>query len=146
MPRSSIVLTPDPLDAHAVAGAAASVHRRAGGDGAEFELRALDAGAVLQVLVDGVVVLSVLRPRLLPAPGELTRILPGITPPAGARWWAEAYTPWAPEGALGVAVLDEAARAGLAVHLRDRSPVHNAEGRRDDLRHSGSGDEERRGR
>lgn len=118
MPRSSVLLTTDPVDADAVARAASAVHAREDAAAEPFALRALDGGAVLQVLAGDVVVLSVLRPRLIPAAGELARVLPGATAPADARWWTEAYTPWHPGGAIGVAVLDAVveASAGLAVH------------------------------
>ncbi|WJL94487.1 hypothetical protein QSU92_10935 [Microbacterium sp. ET2] len=114
MPRSSVVLTPDPVDATAIGRAAASVHDRVSGGDAPFELRPLDDGAVLQVIADGVVVLSVLRPRLVPEVRELARVLPGVTPPETTRWWTEAYTPWHAGGSLGVAILD--ALDGIAVH------------------------------
>ncbi|GAA1923422.1 hypothetical protein GCM10009775_14760 [Microbacterium aoyamense] len=106
MPRSSVVLGPTPTTGDAVASAAAIVLA-----GVEFELRALDEGAVLQVVIDDVAVLSVLRPRLLPVLDEIDRLLPGVRPPAGTRWWTDAYTPWGPGGEVGAAVLDEAARA-----------------------------------
>ncbi|TQK18359.1 hypothetical protein FBY40_0846 [Microbacterium sp. SLBN-154] len=115
MPRSSVVLTPEPVDAAAIGRAAASVHDRVtGGDGAPFKLRPLDDGAVLQVVVDDVVVLSVLRPRLAPEDRERERVLPGVTAPEITRWWTEAYTPWHAGGALGVAILD--ALDGVAIH------------------------------
>ncbi|NYF15239.1 hypothetical protein HDC37_000051 [Microbacterium sp. AK009] len=124
MPRSSVVLTPEPVDAGAIGRAAASVHDRIAGDGgAPFELRPLDDGAVLQVVAEGVVVLSVLRPRLVPDGRELARVLPSVTPPEATRWWTEAYTPWHAGGALGVAILD--ALDGVAVHggvAPERSP------------------------
>ncbi|MGP3533799.1 hypothetical protein ACTU3I_03315 [Microbacterium sp. RD1] len=116
MPRSSIALTPSPLDADAISRGASSVHAQAGEDAAEFELRVLDGGAVLQVLFDDTVVLSVLRPRLLPTPAEFARVLPGITAPPDAQWWAEAYTPWHQGGLVGTAILDAAASGGLVVH------------------------------
>lgn len=115
MPRSTVVLTREPVDAAAVGRASASVHDQvAGADAAPFELRPVDDGAVLQVVAEGAVVLSVLRPRLVPGDGELARVLPGTTPPEDARWWTEAYTPWHAGGALGVAILD--ALDGVAVH------------------------------
>lgn len=119
MPRSSVLLTRDPVDAEAVGRAAASVRDRLVGpsDPSDVVLRPLDGGAVLQVLVDDVVVLSVLRPRLVPEPAEFGRLLPGVTAPAAARWWTEAYTPWHAGGALGIAVLDVlAAGGGTAAH------------------------------
>ena len=51
MPRSTVVLTREPVDAAAVGRAAASVHDQvAGADAAPFELRPVDGGAVLQVV------------------------------------------------------------------------------------------------
>lgn len=146
MPRSSIVLTPAPLDADAIARAVAAVRERAG-TAEEFALRALDDGAALQVLVGDTVVLSVLRPRLIPAPGELTRVLPGVTAPAHAQWWAEAYTPWHPGGAAGLAVLDAAAAAsgGLAVHQAAGRSVHNPDTRTAEPSHNLDGGDGRQG-
>lgn len=42
----------------------------------------------------------------------------GGGPPVGTRWWADAYTPWQPEGAIGTEILDAAASASgsLVVH------------------------------
>ncbi|MET0735623.1 MAG: hypothetical protein ABWY55_08270 [Microbacterium sp.] len=119
MPRSSVLLTPAPVGGDAVAAAAGAVWQRLGDPAPEpFELRVLDDGAVLQVLGDGVAVLSVLRPRLLPTLDEVARLLPGAHAPEATAWWTDAYTPWRPEGAIGVAILDAAAEAsmGLAVH------------------------------
>jgi hypothetical protein len=141
-----VVLTPAPLDADAIARAVAAVRERAG-TGEQFALRALDDGAALQVLVGDTVVLSVLRPRLIPAPGELTRVLPGVTAPEGAQWWAEAYTPWHPGGAEGLAVLDAAAAAsgGVAVHQIAGRSVHDSDTRTADRAHNLEGDDERHG-
>lgn len=129
MPRSSVLLTPAPIDADAVATAAGVVWAR--GDGLDpdrdvFTLRPLDDGAVLQVLAAGAVVLSVLRGRLLPTTKEVARLLPGAdADPATAKWWTDAYTPWHPGGAIGVAILDAmvATTGGGAVHQGLASPV-----------------------
>lgn len=116
MPRSSVLLSPVPVDAEAVARAAGTVWRAAATPTASpFELRPLDEGAVLQVLADDVVVLSVLRPRMLPRLNEVGRLLPGVEAPESTSWWSEAYTPWRPEGAIGVAILDAVAAASGAV-------------------------------
>ena len=119
MPRSSVALTADPLSGDAVVAAAGRVwNAKAGADAEPLEARVLDEGAVLQLVAGGEVVLSVLRPRLLPRLDEVERLLPGAEAPAGTQWWTEAYTPWRAEGAIGVAILDAAAAAsrGIAVH------------------------------
>jgi hypothetical protein len=119
MPRSSVVLSREPVDAAAVARAAGEVRQRFADPGAaDFEVRPLDDGAALQVVAEGVVVLTVLRPRGIPAPAEQARVLPGEPAPDGAAWWAEAYTPWTPEGVIGVEILETiaGATAGRVVH------------------------------
>ncbi|MEZ3162000.1 hypothetical protein AB1K54_15905 [Microbacterium sp. BWT-B31] len=129
MPRSSVLLTPTPIDANTVATAAGVVWAR--GDGLDpdrdaFTLRPLDDGAVLQVLATGTVVLSVLRPRLLPTAAEVARLLPSANAdPAMAKWWTDAYTPWHPGGAIGVAILDAmvATTGGGVVHQGLARPV-----------------------
>ena len=117
MPRSSVALTTEPLSGDLIVAAAAQVrgeHPELG----ELEARVVDEGAVLQIIAGEEAVLSVLRPRLLPTLDEVGRLLPGIEPPEGTRWWTDAYTPWHPAGAVGVAILDAAAEAstGLVVH------------------------------
>ena len=124
MPRSSVVLSPEPLGYAAVSAAAAELHARAltssmGSDEPDaadvvIDVRTMDGGALLQVLVDDVVVLSLLRPRLLPHLDELSRLLPRVDASAATRWWADAYTPWRPEGAIGLEILDAAAAASDA--------------------------------
>jgi hypothetical protein len=119
MPRSSVVLTPEPLTGDAVVAAAGRVwSEKLGGADEPLETRVLDGGAVLQLVAGDAVVLSVLRPRLLPRLDEVARLLPGTVPPEDTQWWTDAYTPWSPEGAVGVAILDAAAEAsrGLVVH------------------------------
>ncbi|TDN91321.1 hypothetical protein [Microbacterium sp. BK668] len=128
MPRSSVALTAEPLSGDAVVAAAGRVWTAKAGPGAEpLEARVLDEGAVLQIVAGGEVVLSVLRPRLLPRLDEVERLLPGTKAPEGTQWWTDAYTPWRPEGAVGVAVLDAAAEAsrGIAVH-QGLAPTRNA--------------------
>lgn len=116
MPRSSVLLSRMPVDAALITAAAGTVRQSIADPGArEFELRVLDDGAALQVLAAETVVLSVLRPRLLPALEEVSRLLPGAQAPQGTSWWTDAYTPWRPEGAVGVAILDAAAAASGAV-------------------------------
>lgn len=119
MPRSSVALTVEPLSGDAVVAAAGRVWTaNAGADAEPIEARVLDEGAVLQLVAGGEVVLSVLRPRLLPRLDEVERLLPGTDAPAGTQWWTDAYTPWRAEGAIGVAILDAAVEAsrGIAVH------------------------------
>lgn len=118
MPRSSVVLGSVPVDADTIARAAGAVWVKADPDAGDLELVPVDGGAVLQVRAGGRAVLSVLRPRLLPTLDEIDRLLPGIDAPAGTAWWTDAYTPWSPEGAIGVAILDAAAEASgaLVVH------------------------------
>jgi hypothetical protein len=119
MPRSSVALTTEPLSADAVVAAAGRVWTdRLGHTTEPLEARVLDDGAVLQLVAGEAVVLSVLRPRLLPRLDEVERLLPGTEAPAGTRWWTDAYTPWQAEAAVGIAILDAAAEAsgGIVVH------------------------------
>lgn len=132
MPRSSVILSPEPIGHAAVAAAAADVRERAFGDASDaaaVALRTMDSDAVLQVVVDGLVVLSLLRPRPLPRLDEVARLLPGVEAPASTNWWADAYTPWRPEGAIGVAILDAAAAASgaLVVH-QGLAPTRDPQG------------------
>lgn len=133
MPRSSVLLGPVPISGDAIAQAAGAVWaagRDLDPDADAFELRVLDEGAVLQVLAHGEVVLSVLRPRMLPTRDEITRLLPTVDARDGLRWWTDAYTPWQTHGEIGVAILDAAAAAsgssvvhqGLAPARKDRDP------------------------
>lgn len=119
MPRSSVALTTEPLSGDAVVAAAGRVWTETpGGEGEPLQARVLDDGAVLEFVAGDAVVLSVLRPRLLPRLDEVQRLLPGTEAPAAAQWWTDAYTPWQAEGAVGVAILDAAAEAsgGIVVH------------------------------
>lgn len=119
MPRSSVALTPEPLSGDAVVAAAGRVWtEKLGSDAEPLEARVLDEGAVLQLVAGDEVVLSVLRPRMLPRLDEVERLLPGAEAPEGTQWWTDAYTPWQAEGAIGVAILDAAAEAsrGIVVH------------------------------
>lgn len=126
MPRSSVALTTEPLSGDAVVAAASRVWaERLDCEEQPLEARVLDDGAVLQLVAGDAVVLSVLRPRLLPSLGEVGRLLPGTEAPEGARWWTDAYMPWHAEGAVGVAILDAAAEAsgGIVVH-QGHAPRH----------------------
>jgi hypothetical protein len=128
MPRSTVVLSPVPLDAAAISDAAGAVWESLNDPGAEaFELRILDEGAVLQVLTGETTLVSVLRPRLLPTLAEVARLLPGVQAPDGTSWWTDAYTLWRPEGAIGMAILDAAASASgaVAVHQGLARPRHS---------------------
>ena len=132
MPRSTVLLSPTPIDGDAVARAAGAVWSRGerlDPDTDAFVIRPLDDGAALQALLADVPVLTVLRPRLLPTGDEVARLLPSLREPvAPGSWWTDAYTPWSPEGEIGVAILNavaEASRAhvvhqGLAVVRPDR--------------------------
>lgn len=118
MPRSSVVLSPSALGADEIESAARRVWELAGAT-APLNLREIDDGAALQVRGGETVVLTVLRPRLLPTLDEVARLLPGVTDlPSATRFWSDAYTPWEPEGAIGVAILDAAVSASgaRAVH------------------------------
>ncbi|QIG39218.1 hypothetical protein G5T42_06735 [Microbacterium sp. 4R-513] len=119
MPRSSVALTSEPLSGDAVVSAAGRLWTAtAGADAEPLEVRVLDEGAVLQLVAGGEVVLSVLRPRMLPRLDEVERLLPDAEAPEGTQWWTDAYTPWQAEGTIGVAILDAAAEAsrGIVVH------------------------------
>jgi hypothetical protein len=94
MPRSSVLLTSSPVSGDVVAAAVQAVAAELPVGSPPLELRVLDEGAVLQVLIGETAVCSVLRPRMLPTLDEVARLLPGVTPPPGAAWWADAYTPW----------------------------------------------------
>ncbi len=116
MPRSSVILGPAPVDAVAVGRAASAVWAlQTDPDAPALELRAVDEGAALQVVAAGVPVLTVLRARALPSHDEVARLLPGVAAPGTAGFWTDAYTPWRPEGAIGVAILDALAEASGAV-------------------------------
>lgn len=119
MPRSSVLLTGVQVTGDMLTEAAASVWARTESSPPDQLLaQPLDNGAVLQVLLDGIAVVSILRPRPLPSAHEIARLLPNVTAPAGATSWTEAYTSWHPHGRLGMAILDEVAAIanGTAVH------------------------------
>ena len=112
-----MLLTPVPVDGDVVARAAGVVwgaHKNADA----LELRVVDGAAVLQVLEADEVTLSVLRPRMIPTPDEVSRLLPATQTPEGTEWWGEAYTPWGTTGITGLAILDAIAQesGGIAVH------------------------------
>lgn len=118
MPRSSVLLTSSPVSGDVVAAAVQAVAAELPVGSPPLELRVLDEGAVLQVLIGETAVCSVLRPRMLLTLDEVARLLPGVTPPPGAAWWADAYTPWGAEVSIGVAVLDRVVAFvdGIAEH------------------------------
>jgi len=132
MPRSSALFTPRPVSGDDVVAAARAVWARADAGAEPLALRSFDDGAVLQVSAGDDVLVSVLRPRVLPRLDEVSRLWPGadvhgLPTPA---FWTEAYTPWDAAGRVGVAVLDAlvAAMGGTALHdalhdtLHDRAP------------------------
>jgi hypothetical protein len=126
MPRNSVVLAPRPIDARTLAVGASKAWAQlltSSPDLAEFELLPIDEGAALQVRLDGVVLLTVLRGRLLPKPDEVARLLPQVeigAVPDGS-WWTDAYTPWSDEGLLGAAILElVAAEMGGSVEHSQR--------------------------
>ncbi|MFH8251271.1 hypothetical protein ACH3VR_12945 [Microbacterium sp. B2969] len=125
MPRSSVALTREPLSGDAVVEAAGRVSAQHP-DLEPLDARVVDDGAVLQILAGEEVVLSVLRPRLLPTLDEVGRLLPTVDAPERTKWWTDAYTPWHPAGVVGVAILDAAAEAsgGLVVH-QGLAPTRN---------------------
>ena len=118
MPRSSVLVSPTPIDGDAVTRAAGAVWSRAEGLDPEadaFVVRPVDGGAALQVLAAGTPVLTVLRPRLLPTGDEVVRLLPALGEPVAPDWWwTDAYTPWSPGGEVGVAILNALAEASGA--------------------------------
>ena len=125
MPRSSTLVSPEPVGADAVARAVAIVRDRLGatGESPDFVLQPLDAGAALTVSADGDLVLTVLRPRPLAGLAEARRLRPGwkldaLPTPA---FWTDAYTPWTPGGLIGIAVLDTLAES-LGAHI-DHDPL-----------------------
>ena len=109
MPRSSTLVSPEPVGADAVARAVAIVRDRLGatGESPGFVLQPLDAGAALTVSADGDL------PRPLAGLAEARRLRPGwkldaLPTPA---FWTDAYTPWTPGGLIGIAVLDTLAES-----------------------------------
>lgn len=121
MPRSSALFTPRPVSGDDVVAAARAVWAPAADQGgAALALRSFDDGAVLQVCAGDEVLLSVLRPRVLPRIDEVARLWPGadVSGLPSPAFWTEAYTPWDAGGRVGIAVLDAliAAIGGVAVH------------------------------
>lgn len=119
MPRSSIAFTRDPLDIEALAAAVSVVLTPEELAVTPVEIRPLDDGAAAQVVLADRVVLTVLRPRLLPAPAELTRVYGRVEVSPDARWATDGLTTWEPEGVIGVRLIEAAADAcgGAAVRL-----------------------------
>lgn len=133
MPRRSVLLTAHPVDASVVTAAADRIWqtlRVQNPQLAPFELVTIDDGAALQVRSgDGDVLLTVLRPKLLPGPAEVARLLPGVDAqqiPTGTCW-AEAYAPWTEAGLIGVAIAQSAAEALFGQVAHSRNPVPNSE-------------------
>ena len=84
MPRSSVALTPEPLSGDSVVAAAeACVDEKLGARSRPSRRACSTTGAVLQIVAGDDVVLSVLRPRLLPRLDEVERLLPGVTAARG---------------------------------------------------------------
>ena len=122
MPRSSTLVSPEPVGADAVARAVAIVRDRLGatGESPDFVLQPLDAGAALTVSADGDLVLTVLRPRPLAGLAEARRLRPGwkldaLPTPA---FWTDAYTPWTPGGLIGIAGASLATKAKTGSGLK----------------------------
>jgi hypothetical protein len=121
MPRSSALFTPRPVSGDDLVAAAQAVWSSTGDpDAGPLEWRSFDDGAVLQALAGDDVLVSILRPRVLPRPDEVARLWPdadvsGLPMPG---FWTEAVTPWSAGGRVGVAVLDAlvAAVGGTVVH------------------------------
>ncbi len=119
MPRSSVAFTRDPVDIDALAEAVSAVLTTEELTETSVEIRPLDDGAAAQVVVAERVVLTVLLPRLTPPTAELTRVYGTVEVAPDARWATDGFTPWEPEGIIGVRLLDAAAaaRGGVAAHL-----------------------------
>lgn len=119
MPRNSIAFTREPLDIEALARSVSTVLTEAELAATPVEIRPVDDGAAAQVLMLDRVVLTVLRPRLVPSTAEVVRVY-GLTDVDrdATRWSTEAVTPWEAEGVIGVRLLEAAAadRAGRVVH------------------------------
>lgn len=121
MPRDSVLITGSIDVGAALQTATAALWREtdlASGEVEPFTIRLLDGGAAAQVLIEDVVVVTVLRPRPLPSPQEVERILPGTVVDRAASSWTEAYTTWHPLGRIGMRILDEMATSagGIAIH------------------------------
>jgi hypothetical protein len=89
-------------------------------DAGPLTWRSFDDGAVLQASAGDDVLVSILRPRVLPRLDEVARLWPDaevgdLPTPA---FWTEAVTPWSAAGRVGVAMLDAvvATVGGTAVH------------------------------
>lgn len=119
MPRSSVAFTRAPIDVEALAEAVSAVLTPEELAATPVEIRPLDDGAAAQVVMIDRVVLTVLRPRLVPAPAEFTRVYGTVEAPTDARWSTDCFTTWEPEGVVGVRLIEAAAtiRGGTAVHL-----------------------------
>ncbi len=77
MPRSSALFTPRPVSGDDLVAAAQAVWSSTGDpDAGPLEWRSFDDGAVLQALAGDDVLVSILRPRVLPRPDEVARLWP----------------------------------------------------------------------
>ncbi len=119
MPRSSVAFTREPIGIEALTQAVSRVLTPEELAATPVEVRPLDDGAAAQVVMLDRVVLTVLRPRLVPAPAEITRVYGLVEVHPGARWSTDCFTTWEPEGVIGVRLIEAAADAcgGAAVHL-----------------------------
>lgn len=119
MPRSSVAFTREPIGIETLAQAVSRVLTPEKLAATPVEVRPLDDGAAAQVVMLDRVVVTVLRPRLVPAPAELARVYGAVEVPSDARWTTDALTTWEPEGVIGVRLIEAAAVAcgGTAVHL-----------------------------
>jgi hypothetical protein len=83
MPRERVLLGTRPLLVEDLRDVVAGALPRA-------RLRAVQGGEAAQVLVDGIVVLTVVRPREVATPAEAARLLPGRRiPDDHALWWID---------------------------------------------------------
>jgi hypothetical protein len=103
VPRDVTLLCRQPVDARTIAEALVAHEDRWG-------VRALDDGSVLQVCRDADrPVITVLGVHRVEFSDELERLLPEAPALESPIWWADAVTPWGPDGEQGVeAALDAA--------------------------------------
>lgn len=121
MPRSSALFTPRPVSGDDLVAAAHAVWSSSGDpDAGPLTWRSFDDGAVLQATAGDDVLVSILRPRVLPRFDEVTRLWPSADLSAlpTPSFWTEAVTPWSAGGRVGVVILDALVTAldGIVVH------------------------------
>jgi len=118
MPRSTVAFTHDPIDVDTLARAVSAVLTPGELAVTPVEIRPLDGGAAVQVLMLDRVVLTVLRPRRAPAPSERARVYGVHDVDDAARWSCECLTPWKPEGSIGLQLIEAAVtdRTGYVIH------------------------------